>query len=114
MAKGFKNLSRDGSNAPMQVADQIETSDATATAVTSPVAYTNANTKLTVPTRATELIIWASTALRISEETDPAGGNPYYVLQAGVIQVFPVSGVDAIYLTRDSASGNANFYFHLV
>lgn len=112
MAKSFSGLKRDGANAPMQVARSIQCYDSTAVAKTSPLAYADTILTITVPTNAVEIVMTASTDLRVSEASDMATG--YAVQSAGITQVYPVSGMDYIYIVRNAASGTVQFYFHIV
>lgn len=103
-----KNLPIDASNHAIQVASTFLLQDATGTPQVSPLAYTTGEINLVVPSNAMELVIRATTDLRIKTTTS---GTPYYVLPANTAQSFPVNGLSSVYFIRDSASGTANFYF---
>lgn len=94
------------------------TQDATGTPVTSPVAVSaSADTVLTIPEGATELVIYSSTALRINDAT-PANA-PYFVIPAATVFTLPCatptnqpnthSGL--FYLRADASAAAVQFMF---
>jgi len=110
--KTFSNLAKDGSARVLQVASSIQTYDDTTVAQNSPLAYTSADvTNIAVPVNAAELIFEASTALRISEDSNMA---TYAVVPAGSTRVIPAGRTFNLYIKGDTADGTLNFYFHIV
>ena len=80
---------------------------------TSPLAYSNTTITIAIPTNAAEIHMRPSTDMRVSstDNTDPSSGGPYFVIPGGVMQPFGVSGIDNIYIVRDTADGTLNFFF---
>jgi len=112
MSKSYSNLAKDGSARVIQVATSIQTSDATGTPQTSPLAYTTALiTALTIPTRAAEIVLKPSTDLKVSEDSTMTS---YFVILANTTQVFPLARADNFYVQGNSSDGTLNFYFHLI
>ncbi len=111
MAKAYKNLKRDASHEPMQVAKAIQTYDATAVAQASPLAYSSNVVTIAIPTTAAEMVCRPTTNMEVSELV--AMGS-YFTVEGGVTTIIPCANTDTLYIKRESADGSLHFYFHLV
>ena len=87
------------------------TQDAAGSPLVSPLAYTGSVTTLAVPVDAVQLILAPTTDLRISEDS---GAARYDLVAAGSKEAFPVAGMSAVYIRRDSADGSLRFRFTVV
>jgi hypothetical protein len=110
--KKFAGLKRDGNAAPIPAANDFATSDATATPITSPVAFT-ATTPivLTAPENAAEITIIATADLRVSEDPNL---THYDLFPANTRASIGIAARETVYLRGDTASGNAYFRFTLI
>ena len=94
---------------------RFQTTDGSWTPKASPLAYTTSEVELKFPTNAVEVVLYASTDIRIKETS---GGTSYYVLPANqveVIQGAKLAEADgSIYFIRDSANGTVNFRFNIL
>lgn len=123
-----KNQVRSGSFGPFPQApnhvvmsgfqNYFMTTDATGTPQKSPLSVSAASTvTINVPAAATELVVYSSTALRISE-SDPAAA-PYFVIPATTVFKVPcmtpnLNGSDTtgqLFLRADSADATVSFMF---
>jgi hypothetical protein len=94
------------------------TTDATGTPITSPVdVANNADTVLTVPAAAVQLVLISSTALRVSESS-PAS-EPYFVIPANTLLTVPCmtpgfnlnDATGQIFLRADASAAVVSFMF---
>lgn len=111
MTRPTKNLPIDGSNERMQTCAQFVTADATASAKTSPLAYSSSVITITVPVNAVEWIVYPTTDMRISEVV---GMAQYDVVAAGTKEVIPCVGATYLYIIRDASDGSLRFRFHTI
>ena len=92
--------------------NKVSTVDGATSPVSSPLAVDTTTIKtLTVPSNAVALVISASVALRVSEDSDMSS---YFVLPADTPLVLDVANEDYVYVRGDSASGSCYFIFQLV
>ena|SRR5882757_5331672 len=106
----FGGLVNDGNRNAMQFGNWPQTSDATASPVTSPVTVTT-GTILTIPNNAAQIVISSSAALRISELSDV---STYFVLPANTLLTIDIARLGLLYLKQDSGSCTVQFYFSVV
>lgn len=109
--KNFGSLKIDDNHRVISSGCAIQTSDASGTPKTSPLAYSNITLIIEIPMNAAEVVFTSSTNMRISEL--PAMTS-YYVHPANQTQAYGVADMDNIYIVRDAADGVLNFYFVLV
>lgn len=104
-------LYRDGHNSAVQVAGTFTTRDVTGTPLASPLAYSTTEIPLLVPEEAIRVLLYASTALRVSEVT---GMARYFVLPATTLWRLDVARMTTVFVKRDSADGTLQFMFEHV
>jgi len=103
----FQNQPVDGSRIAIQsVGNGIQTVDATATPVASPVTTTTKT--LTVPESAIQVTLCSTAAFTVSEV---ASGSPFTV-PANTVITLGVANTNVLYLTQ--SSGSISFYFTII
>lgn len=107
----FGGSPTDGNRVPLAtLGSYMQTADATASPVVSPVTVTTGTT-LTVPAQAIKVTIFSSAALRISEVSNAA---TYFVLPANIAITIDITRQGFLYLVQDSGSCTVQFYFSMV
>jgi|ETNvirenome_6_85_1030632.scaffolds.fasta_scaffold01699_8 hypothetical protein len=109
--KVFGGLKPSANGPRIHTGSSISTSDATTVAQDSPLAYTTANLTLAIPTNAAEVSLRPSTDLRVSANSDPAGGDSYFVMEAGERIVIGVANIANLYVAGNASAGTLQFYF---
>ena len=111
MSKTFAHMTCNN-NYQVITGHDIKTKDATSTPQESPLAYTTSEIELVIPSNAVEIVMRASTDIRIKTET---GASDYFVLPADTTMVFGVAkradAGESLYFIRDASNGTLNFYF---
>lgn len=108
----FLNLPRGGSHEIIPVGNYFETTDATGTPQTSPLAYSGATVyNLVVPQGAIQLTLMPTTDLRVSELSDV---SKYDLIKANTKEIIDCASMANIYLKEDSADGSVYFKFIFV
>lgn len=109
-ASNFSNLQNDaGRNALTgTTGNRIQTSDATATAVTSPITTLNGAQTLTIPQNASSIVI-ASVTNPVQVSEDSTQGQ-YFLQPAGTIQQYDVANQQNIYL-KTTTTTSVSWYF---
>jgi hypothetical protein len=103
------SMARDGNDRPIYFANQIQTSDASATPLTSPLTVGATILTLTVPTNAVSVTFYSTAgAVRISELP---GVTTYFVLAASSQLTISCAKQSAFYLVEDSTSATLQFFF---
>lgn len=105
------NITRDASRNVVQVPGSFVTQDATGTPQTSPLSYTDTASTIVVPANAIEFVVFPTTDMRISDQSDM---TPYDVVALGTKEVFPCAKMTNIYVVRDSVNGSLRFRFNLL
>lgn len=108
MPKSYENLARDGSQAVLQTGTGIVTVDISGTPKASPLALTTATSTIAVPLNCAEMVIYCTTAVRISEDSTM---TRYFIVPASTSWVIPLGKTDTFYLAADSGTPSLFFYF---
>lgn len=109
-ASNFSNLQNDaGRNALTgAIGNRIQTSDATATAVTSPITALNGSQTLVVPPNASSIVIASVTnAVQVSEDSTM---SQYFQQPAGTIQQYDIANQNNVYL-KTTTTTSVSWYF---
>lgn len=106
--KTFNAFKREKNREPVFTGGDLLTSDADA--LDSPHSYdANGNDfAMNIPTNAAEVILYPSTALRVSEDINL---NTYFVIPAGTVITIGVANTDKLYFDADTDAGTLNFAF---
>lgn len=110
----FGGMATDGNRVAMVViGNWPQTSDATASAKTSPLTVSNSAVTLTVPERAIQLTLApTSNDVRFSELSDV---STYYTVKASTTLTIDCARLGFIYLLRDGGSdATVQFYFTII
>lgn len=104
--KTFKGLKKSGNHNLVHTGLAIMTKDSLG--VPSPLVVGSTVRWLQIPANAAEVFIKGAVDVRISEESAMTG---YVVIDKQQWHGFGVADMDRLYYTRDSISGNMDFYF---
>lgn len=109
----FGNMQRDASRFPLgsDVANGIQTVDATGTTQKSPLAITTGTTNLVVPINAVSVTLSGSAAMSVSE--NPTIATNSFLIPSGTVVTIPVAKQANLYVTTAS-TGNLSFFFSIV
>ena len=92
-----------------------QTSDSTASPVTSPVTVANNSvTTLTIPLNAMEINILCTTNTVNISEADATVQSKYFTIPTGTQITIPVARVKTLYLEANTGSSTVSFWFSVV
>lgn len=113
--KNLGSLPRDDNKIAIQAGGTFVTQDATGTPQESPLTVSSTNITISIPAKAVEMVIRTDVTLRVSDQTDPVGGDQHYVQGASTTEIYQVARMDNLYLVREGGSdATVQFRFNLV
>lgn len=111
MADTLNGMVRDSNQQPVQIGNTIQTNDAAASPVTSPLTLTGSTQAITIPFYAMELVLYpVAHNLQVSEK---ANMSQYDLIVAGSKESIPVARASIIYVSG-TTSDTLYFRFTVV
>lgn len=106
----YSNAVRDGSHNSLQIASGIQTSDATGTPVTSPVALTTSTKTINIPMNAAKMNFIADAGVKFSELS---GFGNSVTVPSNTVFTIEVGRQTTIYF-QAATTANLSFWFSIV
>jgi hypothetical protein len=106
----FGNMARDASHGSLGSGNGLQTSDATGTPVTSPVALTTSTKTINIPVNAAKMNFIADAGIKFSELS---GFGNYVTVPANTVITVEVAIQTAIYF-QAATTANLSFWFTII